>query len=241
MNSYFKRYFVIALLAIAAIWLYVSVPPGRKSIVIWPGLEANHIKSFANTDTQSSQVLYQDSAGQLQIVFQLQASDPSQAWATLQLDLQSIDQGTMNWLFMDSLILELYNQGTPELMLKILTWDPDVSQKGDPSTYRVLTKEFALSPGLQRIAIPAEHLYVPDWWYDQKGVSKDLDSKHLESVSHLEISTTDKSPRHSDIRLSISHIRVEGPKRTHFVLLLAFLFILALAAIGFKPPQGPVS
>lgn len=240
MNSYFKRYLIIAVLAILAIFVYSRIPPSRKSIAIWPANDLSHLKSFANTGDVSSALTFGAIKDQLNIAILLNASDPTQAWASLQFDLKKIHGGVMNWLFMDSLIIELSTYDTPELMLKVLTWDPDVSQSEDPSTYRILIKELPLSKGLQHIAIPAEHLYVPDWWYTQRGVSKDLDSKHLEGVTHFEISTTEKTPLAKQVRIDIQQIRVEGPKRTNFVILLAFLFVLALAAIGLKPTQGPI-
>jgi hypothetical protein len=118
--------------------------------------------------------------------------------------------------------------------MKIWTYDPDVTDDSKKLTFRQLIKEVPVSEEMQRIAIPMEQFYVPDYWFEQTGAKKDLTQRHLESVARVEIAPGWKTPRDKPFTLKIHRIEVRGVSNLTLGILLGVLLFVAILAIGGK-------
>ena len=67
-----------------------------------------------------------------------------------------------NWTFVDTIFIDLEATGTKQLLLKVWTFDPDVTDLEKQQTFKLLLKEVPVKPGRQKVALPMEELYTPD-------------------------------------------------------------------------------
>ena len=61
-----------------------------------------------------------------------------------------------NWSLVDSLIFDMEAQGTQEVLVKLWTYDPDITDIKKAKTFRLLMKELPLQKGRNRVAIPID-------------------------------------------------------------------------------------
>jgi len=142
-----------------------------------------------------------------------------------------------NWSFMDSLILEIRASGMQQVIVKVMTFDPDYTREGENNTLRPLIKEIAVNGEWRRIAIPVEELYVPEYWYKDNGISTRYDSKHLEGVVRVEIAPGWEEARGKPLGLQIRSFQASGASNLYFGLLVGWLLLLLIAAIGVRTPD----
>lgn len=230
MQSAFRRYLVLLTLAIAGIVVYRLVPFSGATQIVFPSVLSRTPVTFSDSGvTGTSQIILsvQDTLVESKIL--LDAPMDKDCWAGFGWNLKS------NWSFMDTLFLEVRAEGFSELQLYVLTFDPDHSINDSADTYRQLVKEFPVSTNWQRIAVPAEQFYIPDWWYAQQGVDRSLDNKHLESVRRISIQPSARSPRGVPLRLELRRLEAVGASNRNQAILLGYLFLLTLVALGTNP------
>ncbi|MDR2731990.1 MAG: hypothetical protein LBB36_02095 [Fibromonadaceae bacterium] len=142
-------------------------------------------------------------------------------------------RNSKNWNLMDSLVLEL--QSSPdlrELVVQILTYDPDYTKAGDRSTMKPFIKEVELNPGKKRYSIALEHFYVPDYWFVQQNAKNSHNAKRFFAVMGMDIYAGWKNPANTMLELKVSRACAEGFSNTPFVILVIYLGILIASAIA---------
>lgn len=140
-----------------------------------------------------------------------------------------------NWLLVDSLIFDVDVQGTNEFLLKLWTYDPDVTDVENKHSFRPLLKEIAVEKsGRQRIAVPISELYVPDWWYETQKVDRSLELKHLEGAARLELSAGWKAKRGKPFSIRIYNIEAKGVSSFALGIFLFFFLAIITIAVGVR-------
>jgi len=140
-----------------------------------------------------------------------------------------------NWNLMDSLVLEI--QSSPdfkELVVQILTFDPDYTERSDRSTMKPYIKELELSPGKKRYSIAMEHFYVPDYWFIQQSARNSHNAKKFFAVTGMDIFSAWKNPANAELELKISSVCAIGVSNTPFVILIIYIGILIAIAISVR-------
>lgn len=137
-----------------------------------------------------------------------------------------------NWTFVDTLILEADVKGISEILIKVWTYDPDVTDLENKTSFRLLIKEVPLKEGIQRISIPFNDFYTPDYWYSQTKTDKNWKKRHQESVAKVEITPGWNALRGVPFQLSIKSFSAKGVSNTSLGILLVFFTVLMMIAIG---------
>lgn len=141
--------------------------------------------------------------------------------------------GHRNWSQMDSLILEIKTTGMNQVILKLLTKDPD-----HPKILRHLIKELDTDSGWKRIAIPMDHLYTPDYWFKDNGIASLRGTSHLEAVERIEFAPGWDAPRSQPLGIQIRHIELIGVSNFYFGLLVVWELVLIIIALGVRTPSS---
>jgi len=137
-----------------------------------------------------------------------------------------------NWTFVDSLIFDVETQGTNEVLLKVWTFDPDVTDAEKPKTFRLLMKEVPLQKGRHRVAVAMEQLYTPDFWFDDAKADRELNRRHQETVARIEIAPGWNQPRGKFFSLKFYDIRAIGLSNIAFGIVLFIFLALTIVAVG---------
>ncbi|MDR1812509.1 MAG: hypothetical protein LBQ87_06765 [Candidatus Fibromonas sp.] len=140
-----------------------------------------------------------------------------------------------NWNLMDSLVLEI--QSSPdfkELVVQILTFDPDYTERSDRSTMKPFIKELKLSPGNKRYSISMEHFYVPDYWFVQQSAKNRHNAKRFYAITGMDIFSAWKNPANTELELKINSVCAVGGSNTPFVILIIYIGILIAIAISVR-------
>jgi hypothetical protein len=140
-----------------------------------------------------------------------------------------------NWMLVDSLVFDVDIQGTKEFLVKVWTYDPDVTDPENKFSFRPLIKEVVVSEyGRQRIVVPVSQLYVPDYWFENQKVDKSLELKHLEGAARLEIAPGWNVKRGKPFSLKVYGIEGKGVSSVPLGLLLFFFLAIATLAVGVR-------
>jgi len=140
-----------------------------------------------------------------------------------------------NWNLMDSIVLEFESSPNfKELVVQILTFDPDYTDLDDRSTMKPFIKELNLSPGNKRYSIPMEHFYVPDYWFTQQNAKNRHNPKKFFAVTGMDIFSAWKNPANTELELKIGNICVTGASNIPFVILIIYIGILIAIAISVR-------
>jgi len=139
-----------------------------------------------------------------------------------------------NWNLMDYLVLDLQNSANlKELIVSVQTFDPSHTKEGDRSSLKPVLKELELT-GKKRYSISMDQFYTPDYWYEQQGARFIGNPKRFSLVNGLELFTGWKNPANTELELKIESICVEGHSNAPFVILVAYIGILIMAAISIR-------
>ncbi|NLB63290.1 MAG: hypothetical protein GX801_04195 [Fibrobacter sp.] len=236
MDKYFKKYLFLFAVGVASLLTFHFSTDAHHLNQILPKSN-QYVKSFHNWDEQPSKITTTLSDSNLQVALFLQGETGHAPWVAVQINLWDYFDKHLNWMFVDTLFIDVESDDISELQVKILTFDPDLSNPKEYSTYKVLSKEIPLQKGRQKIGIRLEDFYIPEWWFAQKDKEKKFTSKHWEKVGYLELSTTGEAKTHQDLSYTIHSISVQETQKTHLKILLSILFILALIAIGLIPSK----
>ncbi len=140
-----------------------------------------------------------------------------------------------NWNLMDSLVLEFESsQNFKELVVQILTFDPDHSNENDLSTMKPFIKELELSPDKKRYSIFMDHFYVPDYWFIQQNAKNSHNPKRFYAITGIDIFSAWKNPANTELELKIGNVCAMGVSNTPFVILIIYIGILIAIAISVR-------
>ncbi len=227
---------ILAGLAFLGLLVFFAVPNQEFQKELFPLKENMELVVYddqADGGSSVAQMALRDSS--LELECKLNSDAGRDAWCGL---IWAFTAGKeyeyQNWTFVDSLILEADVRGISEILIKVWTYDPDVTLKTDKKTFRLLLKEVPLTEGQTRIAIPFETFYTPDYWYTQTNTNRSLNKRHQETVTKVEITPGWHTPRNSAFRISIRNFTAKGISNIPFGILLAYLTLLMMAAIGLR-------
>jgi len=229
-------YLLLGGLSALALIIYALVPNREFKESLYPISESTIVSTY---DDQSDGG---NSVAQLSIVdsvllfnCKLHNDSTKPAWCGLIWNLNSQNKNNYrNWTFVDSLILDITSQNINEIIIKVWTYDPDVTDPSKVNSFRPLIKEWPLKGGEERLAIPMSELYVPTFWFQQNNVNKKLKQRHQESVARFEIAPGWKVARDSEFSISIKSINVKGISNLAFGVILFFFLVIISIAIGFR-------
>jgi len=140
-----------------------------------------------------------------------------------------------NWNLMDSLVFNLQSsENFEELIVQILTYDPDYTDPNNRNTMKPAIKELYLSPGTRRYSIAMEHFYTPDYWFEQQKAKNVHNAKRFSAVAGLEMFSGWKNQADKPLELKAESICAEGFSNTSFVVLVIYISILIAIAISVR-------
>ena len=233
-----KSYTILAIIAIIVVAIYVMLPKERFAETVFPlgeGTKASAYDDNANGGTSVVRFNLSDSLVSFQCA--LGMDEKKSAWCGLVFDFDPNGEKKFhNWKNVDTLYLDVDIAGTDEINLKTWTFDPDVTDLKKSETFRLLLKEIPVKQGLNKIAIPFEQLYIPDFWYDERGVKRSRNRPHHESVARLEISAGWKQPRGKNFVVNVREISASGTSNRAYGIFLFMILGLMIVAIGHRHP-----
>lgn len=229
-----KTYAVLAIVAAAILVAYALLPDRSFSEVVFPlyeGVSLDKYDDRLDGGTSEAFMELRDSSADFSCVL---GTDTSKfAWCGLlwNFDPQG-DKNYRNWTFVDSLVFDIDVKGTDEILVKVWTYDPDVTDIEKVATFKLLLKEIPVKAGRQRIAIPMEQLYTPDFWYETAGVDPKYNKRHQESVARFEITPGWNQPRGKAFSVKVLSISANGVSNIYFGAVLIAFLIITIIAVG---------
>lgn len=149
----------------------------------------------------------------------------------------TLDTGSVyrNWILVDSIVFDMDVQGAPDLLMRLWTYDPDVTDVTNKFSFRPLNKEIPIKKfGRQRIVIPVSELYVPDYWYETQKVDRALQMKHLESAVKLELTAGWNVKRGEKFSVKVYSIEGKGISSTKLGITVFFFLAIFTIAVGVR-------
>lgn len=237
-----KTWIILATIAAVTLVAYFSLPIRFFTEDVFPLTHKARVIAYDDlVDGGSSQVSFQmvDSSV-IDFACTLGGGEDSPAWCGMLIDLRIRDavvddknvELNRDWTFVDSVIFELESSGTSEVLAKIWTLDPQVTDTNVARSYRLLMKELPLTSGRQRISIPMEQFYTPEFWFKDNHVDTTLVDRHQEAVVRLEIAPGWNQPRGQKFALKIHRITAKGLSNATFGGVLFVMLILTIVAVG---------
>ncbi|MDR2554126.1 MAG: hypothetical protein LBC64_01750 [Fibromonadaceae bacterium] len=139
-----------------------------------------------------------------------------------------------NWNLMDYLVLDLHSSADlKELIVSVQTFDPSHTKDGDRSSLKPVMKELKLT-GKKRYELSMNQFYTPDYWFEQQGARYINNPKRFSLVNGLELFAGWKNPANTEFELKIESVCVEGYGNMPFIILVAYIGILIMAAISIR-------
>ena len=229
-----KTYIILVAIAAVVLGVYFALPDRHFADNVLPLHDGATVFEYDDkSDGGSSEVTFSLADSSLSFSCMLGADTAKSAWCGLLFDLSQGEKAEYrNWTFVDSLIFDLESSGTEEILVKVWTFDPDVTDIKKPRTFRLLMKELPLAKGRQRIAIPFEQFYTPDFWFDDEHVDRTLNRRHQETVARVEIAPGWNHPRGKKFSLKFYAITAQGVSNFAFGVVMFIMLGLMIVAIG---------
>jgi hypothetical protein len=140
-----------------------------------------------------------------------------------------------NWNLNDSLVLVMQSSANfKELIVELLTFDPDHTESSNRSSMKPVLKELELNPNQKRYSIAMEHFYTPDYWFEQQKARNTHNPKRFSAVMGMEIFSGWKNPAGKSLELKIESVCTEGYSNASFVILVIYLGILIAIGVGVR-------
>ncbi len=235
-----KTYAVLAVIAAIVLGIYFALPDREFVENVFPldnGISVVAYDDKADGGLSEIEMVQKDSTLSFSCVLGLDTSRG--AWCGLVFDLSQGDKNKFrNWTFVDSVFFDVEAYGTKEVLLKVWTFDPDVTDLNTPRSFRLLLKEVSLVEGRQRVVIPMEQFYTPDFWYTDGKVDPNMNRRHQESVARVEIAPGWNQKRGQKYSLVIHELSAKGVSNFAFGVVLFIILGLTIAAIGRKNSGG---
>lgn len=231
-----KTYAVLALIAAVVLGVYNVLPNRYFSESVFPLAAESSVIAYDDlTDGGSSSVEFNLQDSLLDFSCTLGGDSAKAAWCGLLFDLNKAggeEALYRNWTFVDSVVFDMESYGTGEVLVKIWTFDPDVTDPKVAKTFRLLMKELPLTSGRQRVALPMEQFYTPDFWYKDAKVDTTLNRRHQETVARVEIAPGWNQPKGKKFGLKIYSVSAIGVSNLFFGIVLFIMVVLMIIAIG---------
>ena len=229
-----KTYLIIIAIAVAVIVGYFLMPSRYFVDSVFPLSSDASVAAYDDTyDGGASQVTLAQADSSLSFSCSLGGAEGQSAWCGFVIDLrEKSEKRYRDWTFVDSVIFDLDVKGTDEVLAKIWAYDPDVTDTLKARTFRLLMKEIPLVEGRQRISIPMEQFYTPEFWFNDEHVDAALVDRHQETVARIEIAPGWNHPRGKKFSLVVHEIAVKGLSNFSFGVVLFILIGLMIVAIG---------
>lgn len=229
-----KTYAVLAIVAAAILVAYALLPDRSFSEVVFPLSEGVSLEKYDDRLDGGSSEAFMELRDSLADFSCTLGTDTSKfAWCGLlwNFDPQG-EKNYRNWTFVDSLVFDIDVKGTDEILVKVWTYDPDVTDIEKAATFKLLLKEIPVKAGRQRIAIPMEQLYTPDFWYGTAGVDPKYNKRHQETVARFEITPGWNHPRGKVFSVKVLSISANGVSNFYFGAVLIAFLIITIIAVG---------
>ena len=229
-----KTYIILSAIAAVVLLAYLLLPKVTFEEAVFPLEKGVSLLAYDDRgDGGMSQIDFSQGADALSFQCTLGADTTLAAWCGL---LWNFDPDSAklyrNWSLVDSLIFDMDVQGTQEVLVKLWTYDPDITDIKKAKTFRLLMKELPLQKGKNRIAIPMEQLYTPDFWYEDVKTESGNKHTHLETTARLEIAPGWNQARGKTFTLKIHSIKAFGVSNFNFGLVLFVFVVLTIIAVG---------
>ena len=233
-----KSYTILGIIAVIIIVIYVMIPKERFAENVFPLGEGT--KAFAyddNADGGTSVVRFASSDSLVSFQCAMGMDEKKPTWCGLVFDLDpNGEKKYHNWKNVDTLYLDMDVSGTDEVNVKVWSYDPDVTELSNPSSFKMLLKEVPVKAGRNKVAIPFEQFYIPDFWYDNVGVKRSRNNPHHENIARVEISAGWKQPRGKNFIVNVRDISVSGVSNKAYGIFLFMILGLMVVAIGRSHP-----
>ncbi|MBP5248119.1 MAG: CIA30 family protein [Fibrobacter sp.] len=138
-----------------------------------------------------------------------------------------------NWSLVDSIVFKIYSEKKNEIIAKVWTYDPDVTNEDSLHTFRQMLKEIPLEAGENEITIPFEDFYVPEFWFQQTGADKELCQRHKEHVARFEITPGWDVKRGEPLHIQILQISAKGTGSLELAIFLGACLVIIVVIFGF--------
>jgi len=229
-----KTYAVLAIVAAAILVAYALIPDRSFTEVVFPladGVSLDKYDDRLDGGASEAAMDLRDSLADFSCT--LGTDTAKFAWCGLLWNFDPKgEKEYRNWMFVDSLVFDIDAKGTDELLVKVWTFDPDVTDLEKQQTFKLLLKEIPVKAGRQRIAIPMEQLYTPDFWYETAGVDPKYNKRHQETVARFEITPGWNQPRGKQFTVKVYSISASGVSNFYFGAVLIAFLILTIIAVG---------
>ena len=233
-----KSYTILAIIAIVVLIVSYSLPEKRFDENVFP-LGENAAASAYDDNAYGGTSVVQFNATDSLVQFQcaLGTDEKKSTWCGFVFDFDPKgEKKYRNWTFVDTLHLDIETAGTNEVNLKVWAYDPDVTDLTNPSSFKLLLKEIPVKTGRNKISVPFEQLYIPDFWYDNLGVKRSLNRPHHESIARVEISAGWNQPRGKNFVVKVHEISATGVSNTSYGIVIFIFLGLMIVAIGRSHP-----
>lgn len=231
-----KTYTILGIISVIVIVVYSLIPDSFFVESVYPAEEGVFVTNYDDrADGGFSEATLEMRSSSMKFECTLGADTAVPAWCGM---LWNFDPDTLenfrNWIFVDTLIFDVETSGTDEILVKLWAYDPDVTDLKKPKTFRLLMKEVKVSGGRERIVVPMEQFYTPDFWYEDAHVDKELNKRHQESMARIEIAPGWNQPRGKTFSIVFYEVAAKGLSNFWFgAVLFAFLGI-TIVAVGFR-------
>lgn len=241
MQDFFKKTFII-FIALALVtgalgylcfintFLTLSLLPDNRSSVPW------HVES--NTDELEggrTRIRVNDTQFSLNFDFNLsrQAKYPY-AGISMVFGPSTEQRQEMDFSRYNKALFNAKCSSSNMLSFSLATFDEGVSQKNDPTSYRIPGAFFSCNEDWRYISVDLTRLETPQWWFDRNKVDLSRRAYSLTSVSRIIFGNTFQSPFEVDTNVQITELTLVG--RNWFYLYLfggVFLLVWGGFAIWF--------
>lgn len=236
MRTMTKTYVILATIAALALCVFFLLPDRHFEDLVFPLNDKSTVFAYNDQiDGGESETTFLKNDSSLNFSCTLGLDTTKSAWCGLLFDISNGKNAEYrNWLFVDSIIFDIEAIGTREILVKVWTFDPDVTNIKNPRTYRLLMKEMPIGKGRRRISLPMEHFYTPDFWYSESNIDPTLNKRHQETVARLEIAPGWNRRRGETFSLKIYSVKAKGVSNIAFGILMIIMLVLMIVAIGRK-------
>ncbi|SHK54483.1 hypothetical protein [Fibrobacter sp. UWEL] len=234
-----KTYTILGIVVAIILGVYNYLPDQRFFDSAFPVSDGISVEAYDDQyDGGTSQIEYAAGDSTLEFSCTLGPESGKGGWCGVLFQLGDVaNKKFKKWNFVDTVLLDIESSGTKEILLKIWTFDPDVTQLDKPNTFRLLLKEVPLKGGRETIAIPMDDFYTPDFWFDEYGQKSARNRRSLESSARLEITSGWNQPRGQKYSLKVHQLSVSGVSNLYFGITLGLILLVVIAAIGLRHPK----
>lgn len=234
-----KTYTILGIVVAIILGVYNYLPDQRFFDGVFPiGDGVSVIGYDDRSDGGISQIEFAAGDSALDFSCVLGPKEAKGGWCGVLFQLGDVaNKKFRKWNFVDTVYLDVESSGTTEILLKIWTFDPDVTQLDKPNTFRLLLKEVPLKGGRETIAIPMDDFYTPEFWFEEYGTESARNRRSLESSARIEITSGWSQPRSQRYSLKIHQLFVSGVSNLYFGVTLGLIVLVVIAAIGLRHPK----